>query len=175
MRNIILLTGPAGSGKSAVARWMQTHGYTVLRFADPLKEMLRAFGLGQNHTDGEWKEIPCDRLCGKTPRHAMQTLGTEWGRNLIGPDIWTRAWQRRVSTALGNIVVDDCRFPNEVEAAREIGNTTVVRLNRVGAGIPGSHVSEQPLPCDFEVDNNRLVTVTVKEILRKAGHNDQRS
>ena len=43
--------------------------------------MLYQLGLGEAHIEGALKEVPCELLGGKTPRYAMQTLGTEWGRD----------------------------------------------------------------------------------------------
>jgi hypothetical protein len=119
---IVAFSGPAGSGKTTAAKHLVTdHGYRRIRFADPIKDMLRDFGLTFDQIDGPLKETPCDTLCGKTPRRAMQTLGDEWGRQLIGGDIWVRAWERRLEEAMlwssdTRIVVDDLRYPNELDA-----------------------------------------------------------
>ena len=81
---------------------------------------MAAIGLSAEQIDGSLKETPCDLLCGKTPRQAMQLLGTEWGRDLISPDFWVSAWSAAVDRALTGgaigIVADDCRFLNEVAA-----------------------------------------------------------
>lgn len=161
-RKIVLLTGYAGSGKTTVAMHMGCMGYNRLRFASTLKGMLASLGLTHEEIDGNLKDKPCEFLGGKTPRHAMQTLGTEWGRNLIDPDLWTRAWSETVRSlpASINVVVDDCRFPNEVAAAREVGDVSVFRLVREGCGLrgpAGEHVSEKLLPFDYVVLNNSSV------------------
>ena len=64
----------------------------------------------------------------KTVRWAMQTLGTEWGRQIIGEDLWINAWKQTASTHLmssisNRVVVDDCRFQNEVEIILKLGGT----------------------------------------------------
>ncbi len=122
---IIALTGIAGCGKSTVADFLcRFDDYTLVKFADPLKEMLRTLGLSQVHIEGELKEKPCDLLSGKTPRYAMQTLGTEWARNIMGKNFWVNIWKQRVRDlvehGVNGIVVDDCRFLNEVEAVHSI-------------------------------------------------------
>ena len=90
---IIGLTGLAGSGETTVARHlMGMHGFVRHRMAEPLKSMLKALGLTEQQIDGDLKEVPCELLGGKTPRHAMQTLGTEWGRDLISQNLWVKAW-----------------------------------------------------------------------------------
>jgi hypothetical protein len=124
---VIGLVGAKGCGKSTVANLLvETYGFQRLRLADPLKEMLKTLGLTEAQVDGDQKEASLAFLCGKTPRHAMQTLGTEWGRNLIGGDLWVNACQQRIMRlATGRkrrmIVVDDVRFPNEVRMIREMG------------------------------------------------------
>ena len=142
---IIGFCGPIGAGKTLAAhRLIQHHGFARVRFADPLKSMLRALGLSAMQTDGVDKETPCDLLGGRTPRHAMQTLGTEWGRQCIGPDLWVRAWARVVEQSRGvDIVADDVRFENEAVAIRARGGV-IVRVVRPGAWPgPSAHASEK--------------------------------
>lgn len=144
---IVAFSGPAGSGKSTAAKHLvEGHGYRRIRFADPIKDMLRDFGLTFDQIDGPLKEIPCDLLCGKTPRRAMQTLGDEWGRQLIGGDIWVRAWERRLEEAMlwssdTRIVVDDLRYPNELDVLLR-HDALVVRVHRPEAMTVEAHASE---------------------------------
>ncbi|WP_174875205.1 deoxynucleotide monophosphate kinase [Vogesella oryzae] len=143
---IVVLAGVAGSGKSTIAAELVKHGYQVVKFAGLLKDMIRALGLTDAEIEGDLKEKPCALLGGQTPRHAMQTLGTEWGRELIARDIWVNAWRRKVEAVLasgGRVVVDDCRFPNELNAALALGGVAV-RLVRDGAGTV-AHASESGL------------------------------
>jgi hypothetical protein len=86
--------------------------------------MLRSLGLNNSELYGHLKEKPSPLLGGKTPRHAMQTLGTEWGRNLISADLWTNAWLVPVQEHLANgrcVVVDDVRFKNEMQIIHGLG------------------------------------------------------
>src|SRR5690606_21287800 len=113
---VVAFTGRAGSGKSTASRYLvERHGYQLVKFAGPLKAMMRALGLGDRHIEGDDKELPCALLSGKTPRHAMQTLGTEWGRNCIGENFWVDLWTYHASQH-ERVVVDDCRFANEARA-----------------------------------------------------------
>jgi len=52
-----------------------------------------------------------------TPRHILQTLGTEWGRK-IDPDLWAKETWRRAYKLLTDgvplVVITDGRFRNEV-------------------------------------------------------------
>jgi len=126
---------------------MERRGYRRIRFADPIKDMLRDFGLTFEQLDGALKETPSDLLCGRTPRRAMQTLGEEWGRQLIGKDIWVKAWQRRLEEVAAfmpdvGIICDDLRYPNELDAVLRNGGT-VIRVTRPDAPKVESHSSEE--------------------------------
>jgi len=142
---IIGLTGLARCGKSTIAAELERHhGFKRVRFADPLKNMLRVLGLCEAEIEGILKEEPCAKLCGKTPRWAMQTLGTEWGRSIIGSDIWVNAWARLVAEVEGDTVAEDCRFENEAIALHDHGGV-VVQVLRPGL-VRGSHISERGIP-----------------------------
>jgi hypothetical protein len=154
---IIGLCGLAGSGKSTLARHLaDAHGYVIIPFARPLKAMARAFGLTHREMAGDLKESPCPALCGKTPRQFMQWLGTEFGRQMIGQEIWVEAWKRAVEDAHNDavadlcdararalIVADDVRFDNEARVARDLGGI-IIRIERPGAGSASGagHASE---------------------------------
>lgn len=135
MKNpIIAFTGLAQSGKTTAANAFQTLGYDKASFADPLKAMVRCL---TSCTD---KEARPPELCGKTLREVYQTLGTDWGRNMVGGDIWIRAGRARLETLLGDvesdiirgIVIDDIRFDNEAELVRNMGGV-VVEITRASA------------------------------------------
>jgi hypothetical protein len=141
--NIIAITGQKESGKSTVARYLhENYGYARIRFADPLKAMLGAYGLTEYELEGAGKEQPCQLLGGHTPRHAMQSLGTGWGRNMMSQTFWTDAWSRRVGHGLGGyIVTEDLRFCSEEFTARLHGGV-IWRIERPGHGGFDEHQSE---------------------------------
>ena len=146
---IIAISGPAGSGKTELARILcQDHGFTRVRFAGALKAMLLALpGVEREHVDGPTtvKETPLDALGGRTPRHAMQTLGTQWGRGLMGVDFWLRVWRAGLPEG-ADVVVDDLRFDNEADLVRELGGVVVELRRYVGPNLleySGEHASEQ--------------------------------
>jgi hypothetical protein len=147
---LIGLTGYKESGKSTAAQALVDRGFIRMRMAGALKEMLRCIGLGEEEIEGELKQVPCEMLGGQTPRFAMQTLGTEWGRQLITEDLWIRVMQRKLRSARGtNIVIDDIRFPNEAEMLKEFDGVLwkIVRPDTSG----DSHASEKwiaSLPVD---------------------------
>lgn len=168
MSDLIGITGRKYHGKDTAAAIFVERGYMQLRFADPLKQMLRAFyrtvGLPDSdieaRIEGELKEVPCPHLRGKTPRYAMQTLGTEWGRQLIADDLWVSVLRTRAANA-GKAVVSDVRFDNECAAIRDAGGQ-VYRIDahqRVGSNKMSNHASElciDALPVDATIDNNGL-------------------
>lgn len=149
---LIGIAGPARAGKDTLASYMLDNLDGVwLRssFADPIKEMLRAIGVD---CSDDKKAVVSDDY-GVTPRHMMQTLGTEWGRHMIDGDIWVKAFARL--NAGKCVIVPDVRFENEVELVREHG----VLIHLVGrGGIEGNHVSENPIDFkegDIVIDNSR--------------------
>lgn len=161
---IIGLLGIAGSGKTLVAKHLvDEYGYHRTRFADPLKTMLRALGLTEAEVDGDHKMRPMERFGGVTPRHMMQTLGTEWGRRRIHPDLWVDAWKVAVANLPGPIVVDDVRFPNEAAAVWAMGGE-VWRVFRPGIGTI-EHFSEQ---VGTKIAENELLAnaTTIPALLR---------
>lgn len=157
---VIALTGLAGIGKSTASKYLvEKHGYQLVKLAGPLKDMLRAIGLSEAQIEGELKEEPCEWLQGATPRHAMQTLGTQWGRACIGPSFWIELWVRRVNQIIafgGRVVVDDCRFPNEAAEVRSLGGVVWRLVGR--GGIAGAHESEAGCgEADLEISNIRAI------------------
>lgn len=117
-------------GKSTVAKYLkQKYGYQVVSFATPLKRMatqfLHAMGYSPFEIDGFLSEGKSTRLAEITvdTRHILQTLGTEWGRDCIHPDVWVLCWKRQVNSFLQMgipVVCDDLRFINEYRALRHI-------------------------------------------------------
>lgn len=129
---VVGLIGRMGSGKSTAASYfVENYGFTLVKFAHPLKAMLVSLGLEPEQLeDAELKKMPSEVLCGKTPRDAMQTLGTEWGRDMIGQNLWINAWQR-LASHYNFVVVDDVRFPNEAQRVIELGGR-LIKIERPG-------------------------------------------
>lgn len=130
MDNLVGITGYKGAGKDIVGSIFNDNGYTTVKFADCLKGMLRfllSYRIGKGDStyidraiEGDLKEVPTPLLEGRTPREAMQWLGTEWGRDLIGQDIWLNAF-KDATKGHSHVVCTDMRFPNESALIKELG------------------------------------------------------
>lgn len=157
-----------GAGKTTAAQYLaERYGYVRVRFADTMKGMVRLMldrlplsgQLINRMVDGDLKEQPIPGLPFElTPRHMMQTLGTEWGRNCLHPDIWvylTIAEAKRWMREGRSVVIDDMRFPNELAAVRDAGGWTVF-VDRPGAMPAGAHASEGQIKsgdCEYHLYN----------------------
>lgn len=166
---IVGLIGKKACGKSSVANMLiSNNGFTLVKFATPLKNMLRTIGLSEEEIEGDLKEQPSDFLCGNTPRHAMQTLGTEWGRDLIGQNFWVNAWAREAQKHK-MVVCDDCRFENE--AATIAGNGgKLIRIVRPGLVSEDEHASEafaDSLPVHAEVMNDGTIDQLYQKVYQE--------
>ena len=140
MRKLIALTGTAFSGKSTIAKELTRYGYVRKKMSQTLKNMLLQIpGVTEEMTEGSLKETPQTILGGKTPRYAMQSLGTEWGRDTIFRRIWLESWKRSI-IGVPKVVVEDLRFPNEAELIRELGGE-IWRVTREEV-ISSDHKSE---------------------------------
>lgn len=141
MATVYAFAGKRGSGKSTASQVLVDMGFVDIKFADPLKNMLRAMyetcgvdsATVERKIEGDLKEVPCEWLGGNTPRYAMQTLGTEW-RNMLAKDLWSEMLVKRVeSGAYGDkIVCSDFRFPGHEEAALEKLGAYTYRITRPG-------------------------------------------
>lgn len=154
----IAVTGEKYHGKDTAINFLKTLGQpmTTLRFADGIKAMLRAFyrmsGLDEEtierKIEGDLKEKPCEVLGGQTPRHALQTLGTEW-RVLVFEPLLRKQLCDRVRLTSAPLVVPDMRYHAEngelLEAELGFFMIRVVRpkLKRNAASL---HASERDIP-----------------------------
>jgi hypothetical protein len=95
----------------------------------PLKGMLLALGLSEEDVTGtpEQRLRPQQLLGGKSARYALSSLGTDWGRNMITPDLWANAIRLRIERYFRDnsdpspIVIDDLRFPNDWRVVEQFG------------------------------------------------------
>lgn len=162
---IVGIAGPKRSGKDTLARLLSSAlNVEVHSFAAPIRQFVAGL-LGWTLDELEdRKETPVQWLDGVTPRQMMQSLGTEWGRQMVHPELWLRSLAARLPE--GGAVVCDVRFDNEAEAIRKLGGK-VIRLSRPGAGQGDDHASERPISdhlVDFEIANDG----TAVQLMEKA-------
>lgn len=168
---VIAFIGEIGAGKTTASKYVTNrHRYLRVPFAGPLKGMLLVLGLTEEQVNGSLKEVPSAILCGKTPREAMQRLGTEWGRDQVGSDLWANVWSLEADYRLKRgtgVVVDDARFNNEFQVIKDRGGV-FVRVERPGerSGFTG-HASEaehRSLVADYTIANDGSVADLLSKV-----------
>lgn len=209
---IIGLLGHAGSGKDTAARFILelVRGRSIA-LADPLKRFCKevfAFSNEQLWGLSEKREVPDKRYIRTfeetpifadvvenspprpstflTPRYALQTLGTDWGRACY-QDVWIDLGLRTAMGIIGNgtatVVITDVRFVNEARKIQEAGGVVwqIVRSGVTGAsgGIVG-HASEVEQDSvrisqyvSYTIDNNSDLDA-LRERLKDLLANDSR-
>ncbi len=149
---LIGVTGRARVGKDTFGQYLvEEYGFEQAYFAKALKDMLTALGFAEkNYQTTEEKEAVIPDLS-RSYRYLAQTLGTEWGRNMVHPDIWLimmeRKWSklRALNGYFAKMVITDVRFENEANWVRNAGGVIVhvrSQLDRSGMGATARHVSE---------------------------------
>ena len=135
---VIVLGGMGRVGKTDVADWIveaaQEDGMNPVRlsFADPLKKQAAAdAGYGD-----DWRKYKAEKP--EDYRQVCQDLGAS--RRAEDPDYWVNLWKMQLADMAKAeleadneegiweetvVVVDDCRYPNEVEAARQFEALTM--------------------------------------------------
>jgi hypothetical protein len=139
---IIGVCGFIGSGKDTVADYLvNVHHFRRESFAATLKDAVSAiFGWdremleGRTRSSREWREQPdvwwSQRLGREiTPRWILQHWGTEVCRTHFHDDIWIASLENKLRTNQDDVVISDCRFPNEIAAIRRAGGK-IVRVIR---------------------------------------------
>jgi len=136
---IIGMCGFIGSGKDTVADYLVNfHEYRRESFANSLKDAVaQVFGWDRTMLEGrtkqarEWREC-VDTWWAKrlnmpdlTPRLMLQLWGTEVCRLGFHDDIWIASLENKLRNSEDNVVISDCRFPNELKALRAAGGVIV--------------------------------------------------
>ena len=140
---IIGVCGFIGSGKDTVADYLTNfHGFRRESFANSLKDAVaHVFGWDRTMLEGrtkqarEWREQVdpwwAERLDipTLTPRWILQYWGTEVCRKAFHDDIWIASLENKLRNSKDDIVISDCRFPNEIKSIKDAGGI-VVRVVR---------------------------------------------
>ena len=136
---IIGIAGFIGSGKDTIADYLITFkGFKRMSYAGPLKDAVASiFNWDRELLEGttkysrEWRDTVdtwwAERLDIKhlTPRWVLQQWGTEVGRRAFHDDIWIASVENQLRTIKDNIVISDCRFPNELRSIKNAGGVTI--------------------------------------------------
>ena len=139
MAKIIAICGFIGSGKDTVADYLvNIHGFRRESFANSLKDSVSAvFGWDRDMLEGrskqsrEWREqvdpfwsarLKMPKL---TPRWVLQYWGTEVCRQGFHDDMWIASLENKLRTSTDNVVISDCRFPNEIKSIKQAGGIIV--------------------------------------------------
>ena len=140
---IIGVCGFIGSGKDTIADYLvNIHQFRRESFASTLKDAVaQVFGWDRDMLEGrtrqsrEWREqvdpwwstrLDMPNI---TPRWVLQYWGTEVCRKGFNDDIWIAALENKLRNSQDDIVISDCRFPNEIKSIRNAGGT-VIRVVR---------------------------------------------
>jgi hypothetical protein len=139
---IIAVAGNIGGGKDTVADYLVNfHEFRRESFASSLKDSVAAvFGWDRTLLEGrtkqsrEWRETRDDWWSERlnmdiTPRWILQYWGTDVCRNNFHQDIWLSSLENRLRKSTDNIIITDCRFPNEFNAIQKSGGK-MVRVKR---------------------------------------------
>jgi hypothetical protein len=136
---IIGICGFIGSGKDTAADYLVNfHGYRRESFASSLKDAIASvFGWDRTLLEGRtaqsrvWREqldlwwserLGIHEL---TPRWVLQHWGTEVLRQGFHNDIWIASLENKLRNSQDDIVITDCRFPNEIKAIRAAGGKII--------------------------------------------------
>jgi hypothetical protein len=140
---IIGVCGFIGSGKDTIADYLTNfHGFRRESFASTLKDAVaQVFGWDRTMLEGrtkqarEWREQVdpwwAERLhmATLTPRWILQYWGTEVCRAGFHDDIWIASLENKLRNSQDDVVISDCRFPNEIKAIKNAGGC-VIRVVR---------------------------------------------
>jgi len=140
--SIIGICGFISSGKDTIADYLVNyHQYRRESFANSLKDAVaQVFGWDRTMLEGrtkqarEWREQRDEWWSQRlgmdiTPRWILQFWGTEVCRKAFHNDIWIASLENKLRNSKDDIVISDCRFPNEIKSIKDAGGI-VIRVVR---------------------------------------------
>ena len=153
--------GYKNSGKTHISSKLQDKHpvYKAIGFSDPLYECLyAAAGITVKEIQNKSRrELPDPRLGGKSIQHALNTLGSDWGRGMIYEDIWTNRAFAKAEPGKTNLF-DNVRFWNEYDGVRKGSGSVIFGIWNDDVGDDGSYpesfVYDIWQKADFIIDNS---------------------
>lgn len=140
-RIIVAINGTIGSGKDTFGEEFINAGYHHMSFATSLKDAISViFGWDREMLEGntpkarkirETKDEYWSYKLGRdvTPRWVLQHFGTDVVRKYFDDNIWVYSLENQMRNIDGNIIITDCRFPNELKMLRE-NEATIIEVQR---------------------------------------------
>lgn len=142
-KQIIGVVGFIGSGKDTVADYfVNNRNFARESFANTLKDIVSiTFGWDRTMIEGKtpesraWREQVdpwwANRLSMPqlTPRWVLQYWGTDILRNYFHDNIWIASLENKLRTSKHNVIISDCRFPNEINSIKNAGGK-IIQVNR---------------------------------------------
>lgn len=137
---IVGFLGFIGSGKGTAGDILKEIGFVKQSFAGPVKDTASVmFGWPRHLLEGDTEESrkfreEYDPFWSKkfgyqfTPRMALQTIGTEVGRDLFDPNIWISRLEKNIDENK-NYVITDVRFKNEMNWIKN-NNGILIEIQR---------------------------------------------
>lgn len=162
---LIGLSGKMGSGKSTIVQCLKDitleEKVLVVKLAGPLYDI-------QEYVYRRISQVHQRPESFIKDRKLLQWIGSEWGRDTIGTNLWVDLFRFEVLALHKKyphaiIVCDDVRFDNEAEAIKDLGGkvvkvTSTLNEKRIdmAAGI-SNHQSEAGINLDYVdyiIENN---------------------
>ena len=141
---LIGICGFQGVGKDTFANYLvSNYNFTKYSFASATKDVLGVmFGWDRKLLEGDTKESRVFRetsdlwwseklgIPNLTPRKVLQMVGTDVFRKHFHDQIWILIIERKIlSNPNTNIIVSDCRFPNEINLIKRLGGK-IIHIHR---------------------------------------------
>lgn len=140
-RKIVAINGTIGSGKDTFSQVFIEGGFHRMSFATTLKDAVSViFGWDRTMLEGHTKEAREERETvdqywssklgfDVTPRWVLQNFGTDVVRKHFHDNTWVYSLENKMRQIEGNIIITDCRFPNEIQMLRE-NNAHIIEVQR---------------------------------------------
>ncbi len=163
MIKLIGLAGAATCGKNTLADYItREHGHVQEAFAMPIKKAIASMlGVPVSVVERGKEEGVGPAFIDKTYRELLQTLGTEWGRDLVDENFWNKLLKNKLEIhSDSRIVITDVRFNNEAQMIREMGGVVIYIKRNEAEGHNMTHASENSLSVeniDYYLDNDKTL------------------